>query len=104
MASEEPWRDARSGEAFTNALAEISRRKRRLQQWLCLAGRPEGGEQLRQLKQAMAGDPDASWATVAMLEPAEEFVEELVLKARAEEDQARATAKEARRSAWRRWC
>jgi hypothetical protein len=104
LASEEPRRDLRSGEALTRALTEASRRKRRLQQWLCLAGRPECQEQLRQLKHAMAGDSDPSWAGVALLEPPRLVIEELVLKARAEEDQARTAAKEARRAAWRKWC
>ncbi len=52
----------------------------------------------------MAGDPDASWAAVAMLKPPRQFLEDLVLKAQAEEDKARAAAKQARRAAWQEWC
>ncbi len=43
LASEDLRRDLRTGKAFTKAFTELSRRKRRLQQWLCLAGRPECG-------------------------------------------------------------
>ncbi len=53
LAAEELRRDRQSGEALAKAFAEASRRKRRLQQWLSLAGRPECSEQLRQLKNRM---------------------------------------------------
>ncbi len=62
LAAEEP----RSGGALTKALAEASRRKRRLRHWLSMAGRPECSEQLRQLELAIAGDPEVSWAAVAL--------------------------------------
>ncbi len=38
-----------------------------------------------------------------MMEPPKEFLEELVLMARVEEDRARAAAKEVH-TAWRKWC
>ena len=41
---------------------------------------------------------------MAFFEPPKAFLEERVLKARAEEDQARAAVKKDRRSAWRKWC
>ena len=75
-----------------------------MQQWLGFAGRPECAAQLRQLKQAMAADPEPFWAAVAASEPPAALLELLVQKCRAEEDKLRAEGKEARRAGWRQWC
>ncbi len=44
------------------------------------------------------------WAVLALFEPLKALLEELTLKARAEEDQARVAAKEDRRHTWRKRC
>ncbi len=63
---EEPKRDWHQGGLVSQRLTKATRRKRRLHQWLCLAGLPEFAQQLRKLRQAMAADPDVSWAGIAI--------------------------------------
>jgi hypothetical protein len=82
LAAEEPWRDPYTGEALSRAYTLASLRKRRVQQWLGFAGRPECAAQLRQLKQAMAADPEPFWAAVAASEPPAALLELLVQKCR----------------------
>ena len=65
---------------------------------------PECATQLRQLKKAMAADPEPFWAAVAATDPPAALLEQLVQQCRAEEDQLRTEGKEARRAGWRQWC
>ncbi len=104
LAAGEPRRDPRAGEALSRACTLASLWKRRLQQWLGVAGRPDCAVRLRHLKQAVASDPEPFWAAVAASDPPRAHLVELVLKCRAEEDQLRADGREARRAGWGQWC
>ena len=101
LAAEEPRRDLYSGDALSRELTETSLKKRRLQQWLLMWGRPECEQQLRQLKRAIAAEPEPHWAALVPADPCKAFLEELVVQARLDEDQLRAATKQARRQGWR---
>jgi hypothetical protein len=104
LAAEEPRRASFGRDAVSSEVAAATLRESRLQQWLALEGRPECSGQLQQLKAATAKDPEPSWAVVGKLELPRAFVEELVERAKAEEDKALAESRAARRTSWRRWC
>ena len=95
--AEEPQRNWHQGDLTSKLLTEATRRKRRLQQWLSMAERPECAQQLRNLRQVLAADADVEWASIAMLELPRRALEELVSKARDDEDKARAELREQRR-------
>ena len=56
--------------ALSEELVQAALRKRRVQQWVCMFGRPECESQLRQLKAAIAEDSDPMWAALAAFDPA----------------------------------
>ena len=89
---------------MSQQLTLTSLRKRRLQQWLGMMGRPECEQQLRQLRRAIAAESDPCWAALVEAEPTKALLEQLVEKARLEEDQIRAETRQARRTGWRQWC
>jgi hypothetical protein len=104
---EEPRRDGHQGDLEERTLLAATLRKRRVQQWLSWQLKPETEERTRQLKnlrQALAGDSDPEWAAVAMLSLPQMALEELVKKAREEEDKVRAELRAKRRAGFFGWC
>jgi hypothetical protein len=88
VTAEEPRRNPYGGDAVTKEASAITLRKRRLQQWLALEGRPECSCQVQQLRAAIAQDPVSKWAEVGKQDVPRARVEGLVELARAEEDKA----------------
>ena len=103
VAAEEPRRDLYTGDALNQELTEASLKKRRLQQWLQMWGRPECEQQLRQLKRAIAAEPEPYWAALVAADPCKALLEQLVVQARLDEDQLRARTRQSRRNGWRQW-
>ena len=103
VGSEEPRRNPFTGEALSEEHVLASLRKRRVQQWLSLFGRPECAEQLRQLKAAIAEDSDPKWSALVASDPQATELEALVLECRAIEDEVRLRSKATRRAGWRQW-
>ena len=92
------------GDLVDKALTQATQRKRRLQHWLAGLGKPSCAKQQAALRRALAADPDPCWAGIALLTLPREAVEELVQRARSEEDKIREELREHRRLGYRSWC